>query len=351
MNEFKRHIYLWFTLNKRALPWRETTDPYKIWLSEIILQQTRVAQGINYYNNFIKAFPTIFDLANATEDVVLKLWQGLGYYTRARNLHYTSKYIVENFNGKFPGDYKTILSLKGIGPYTAAAISSIAFDLPYPAVDGNIMRVISRYFGITKPVDSLQGKKEIMQIAIEIMPQKNTGFHNQALMEFGALQCTPKSPKCINCPLIETCYSAKHNLQNDLPLKTKKTKQRIRYFNYYLIESGNFVFLEKRKGKDIWENLYQLPLLETEKKISESVLLKSAIHFLKNKPFTLKSVSAIKKHILSHQVIYARVIHLESENPDLFSHQYIKANKKDIYKFAVPKLVEDFLNEADFLEN
>ena len=351
MNLFIQHIYSWYSLNKRHLPWRETNDPYKIWLSEIILQQTRIAQGLKYYIRFIEEFPTIFDLAKAPEDQVLKLWQGLGYYSRARNMHFTAQYIVKNLNGVFPNDYKSVLALKGIGPYTAAAITSIAFDLPYPTIDGNIYRVISRYFGITTPIDSEKGKKEILKIANELMPQKNTGFHNQALMEFGALQCIPKSPDCKSCVLSRSCYAAKNKAQSKLPVKMKKTKQRIRYFYYYLIESNNSVFVEKREDNDIWKNLYQLPLLETKNELSDEELLKTEIHPIKNLQANLKSVSARKKHILSHQVIIARVLHFELKNSSLLSSRYIRANKKDIYKFAVPKLIEEFLYDFGILEN
>jgi len=351
MNNLKKHIYLWYSANKRELPWRETANPYKIWLSEIILQQTRIAQGISYYDRFIEEFPTIFELAKAPEDQVLKLWQGLGYYTRARNLHSTSKFIVKYFKGVFPDDYKTILSLKGVGQYTAAAVASIAFDLPYPTVDGNVYRVISRYFGITEPIDSDKGKKQIHQIAEELMPKNNCGFHNQALMEFGALQCVPQSPKCNLCPLKETCFAVKMNLQNELPIKSKKTKQRNRYFYYYLIESGDSVFLEKREGNDIWRNLYQLPLLETNKELSEAELLNTEPLFFNQSEINIKSISAIKKHVLSHQIIYARLIHVESNHTKSLIEHFIQTNKKDIFNFAVPKLVEEFLNEARFGEN
>lgn len=351
MDVFQQNLYPWFLNKKRDLPWRETTDPYKIWISEIILQQTRVAQGTAYYYRFIENFPTVFALAKAPEDEVLKLWQGLGYYTRARNLHFTAKYIVNNFNGIFPTDYNTILSLKGIGPYSAAAIASIAFDLPYPAIDGNVSRVFSRYFGITAPIDSTDGKKEIMQLAKNLMPEKNAGFHNQAVMEFGALQCTPKSPDCPNCPLIASCFAFENKLTDKLPVKSKKTKQRNRYFYYFLIETGNSIFLEKRNENDIWKNLYQLPLYETDVELSEVEILKIDFPFGGKNCNVLKSISSTKKHILSHQIIYSRMISFETSEPELLSKKYIRANKKDIYKFAVPKLIEEFLKEHNFSEN
>lgn len=351
MIEQTRQIYHWYSQNKRDLPWRETSDPYKIWISEIILQQTRVAQGTDYYHRFIEKFPTIVDLAKASEDDVLKLWQGLGYYTRARNLHTTAKKIVTNFDGKFPSDYKTILSLKGIGSYTAAAIASIAFGLPYPAIDGNIYRVLSRYFGISTPIDSNNGKKEFQEIAEALMPAQNAGFHNQAFMEFGALQCTPKSPDCPNCPLLETCFAAQNKLVDQLPVKSKKTKQRTRYFLYILIEDGDFIYLEKRKDNDIWKNLYQLPIVESDEKFTDQQILALDTPFIQSRESVLKSVSAQKKHILSHQIIFARMVHIELKNKELLNEKLVRVNKKDISKFAVPKLIEDFLNECYFQEN
>lgn len=345
MDVFLAKIYQWYSIYKRELPWRETHDPYKIWLSEIILQQTRVAQGREYYRNFIEKFKTIHELASAKEDTVLKFWQGLGYYTRARNLHATAKFIVKNYDGKFPNKYEDILRLKGIGPYTAAAISSIAFNLPYPAIDGNIYRIFSRYFGISTPIDSGKGKKEVYEIAKNIMPIKNAGFHNQALMDFGALQCVPKSPDCKICPVLESCFAAQNNLVDQLPVKQQKTKQRTRYFYYYLLESPKHIILEKRKNKDIWENLYQLPLVESEKELEDIDFLENYNPFKDYGDATIKKIIGVKKHILSHQIIYARFVHIQTTNPIGISREFIRVNKKDIYKFAVPKLIEKFFEE------
>jgi A/G-specific adenine glycosylase len=351
MSSLSQEIYRWYLTNKRDLPWRNTTDPYKIWISEIILQQTRVAQGTNYYNRFIEQFPTVFDLANATEDTVMKLWQGLGYYTRARNLHFTAKHLVNHYNGIFPKDFENILSLKGIGSYTAAAIASIAFDLPHAAVDGNIYRVICRYFGISTPIDTEMGKIEIQKIASDLIPHTNSGFHNQAFMEFGALQCIPKSPGCNCCPLINSCYAANHNLVDQLPVKSKKVKQTVRYFYYFFIESTDSIIFEKRINKDIWKNLYQFPLIESEKELSDLEVFDLEIPFLNNEKANIKSVSATIKHILTHQTIYARFIHIESESSDYNQSNLIRVNKKDIYKFAVPKLLEKYLKNLDLQEN
>ncbi|HPE78099.1 MAG TPA: A/G-specific adenine glycosylase [Draconibacterium sp.] len=349
MEGFTQEIYRWYINNKRDLPWRETSDPYKIWISEIILQQTRVVQGLSYYNRFIENFPTVFDLASASEDTVLKLWQGLGYYSRARNLHATAKLIVKNHKGVFPNDYKSILSLKGIGTYTAAAIASIAFNLPHAAVDGNIYRVISRYFGISTPIDSQKGKTEIQKIANDLIAIKNPGFHNQAFMEFGALQCIPKSPNCNLCPILETCYSAKKGLTDQIPFKEKKVKQRIRFFYYYIIENKNAILLEKRTGNDIWKNLHQFPLIESESELSENVIINMKIPVDNIENTNLKSISGSVKHVLTHQTIYARFIHIEAEDFHSNDSNFIRINKKDIYKFAVPRLLENYLDKLYWL--
>ncbi len=351
MDSFKQEIYRWFLINKRDLPWRETTDPYKIWISEIILQQTRVIQGIDYYNRFITEFQNVSELANATEDKVLKLWQGLGYYTRARNLHFTAKYIVNNYYGVFPKDFNAILKLKGVGNYTAAAIASIAFNLPHAVVDGNIYRVLSRLFGISTPIDTEKGKKEIQKIADDIIDIQNPGFHNQAFMEFGALQCIPKSPDCKSCPLLIYCYAAQHNLQDKLPLKSKKIKQTTRYFYYYIVENRNFILLEKRTGKDIWKNLHQFPLFESEKELTDDEILNLKPSFLNESEIIIKSVSGTVKHILTHQTIYARFMHLETDLNNFNQSNIFRINKKDIYKFAVPKLLEQYLERLDFTGN
>jgi A/G-specific adenine glycosylase len=346
MSDFRNDIYTWFLRNKRELPWRKTKDPYRIWISEIVLQQTRVAQGIGYYNRFIESFPTVYKLAFATEDEVLKLWQGLGYYSRARNLHFSAKLIVNEFGGIFPNEYEKILKLKGIGLYTAAAISSIAFNLPHPTVDGNIYRVLSRYFGIETPIDSNTGKKEFYTIAEELLLHDDPGMHNQAFMEFGALQCIPKSPKCNLCPIVESCFARKNNSIESLPVKSKKNKQSKRYFYYYYIDQETFTYLHKRKSNDIWKNLYQFPLIESKINLLEKDILEKQIPFFTNH-VNIKSISAEKKHILSHQIIYARLIHVEIKEVDLISDHFIRINKKDIFKFAVPKLLEQFIEELN----
>ena len=346
MSEFIQQIYRWYRENRRQLPWRETTDPYKIWLSEIILQQTRVEQGRSYYIKFTERFPTIDNLAAAREDEVLKLWQGLGYYSRARNLHQTARRICKELNGRFPKQYKELLELKGIGPYTAAAIASIAYDLPHATIDGNIFRILGRYYGVSTPVDTGRGKREFNELANQLLPEKNTGFHNQALMEFGALQCIPKSPDCTGCPVADSCYAYANGSIGTLPVKLKQTKQRYRFFYYYYIEAGDFTYLEKRTEKDIWHNLFQFPLQETETELPENILFKNwNAHLPDSCKGNIRSVSSPRKHVLSHQVIFARLIHIEIKNPECLNGKFILVNKKDISKFAVPRLVEKFLKE------
>ncbi len=349
MDVFLDSIYHWYNNNSRDLPWRMTSDPYKIWVSEIILQQTRVAQGTNYYLRFIEKFPNVKFLANAHEDEVLKKWQGLGYYSRARNLHAAAKYIWNELDGVFPTTYPEILKLKGVGPYTAAAIASIAFELPYPAIDGNIYRVLSRYFGVFTPVDLDKGKKEVKEIAQELMPERNAGFHNQALMEFGALQCVPASPNCGKCPVQQTCYAITNKKVGELPVKTKKGKQSERYFYYYYIEYNDCTFLEKRIKNDIWKNLYQFPLFESKHSLADSELLsnENVNRFTKGNQANVISVSKPLKHVLSHQIIYARCIHLEIDDPTDLCSQFVQVNKKDIFTFAVPRLMEQIIEKLN----
>ncbi|MCK3682924.1 A/G-specific adenine glycosylase [Maribellus sp. YY47] len=345
MQEFKTALYKWYHLYQRYLPWRQTNDAYKIWISEIILQQTRVAQGTDYYHRFIERFPTVTDLASAHEDEVLKLWQGLGYYSRARNLHAAAKTIANNYSGIFPNKYETIIKLKGIGPYTAAAIASIAFSLPFATIDGNVYRVLSRYFGIATPIDSTQGKKEFTLLANEVLDKNAPGLHNQALMEFGALQCVPKSPKCFECPLHSSCHAFANDLVSNLPVKEKKTRQSLRYFYYYLLESGSTILMEKRTQNDIWKNLYQLPLLESDRELSDQEILNCEIPFLSRGKYNITAVSETRKHILSHRIIMARTIRAEISEESVISKALLRVNKKDISKFAVPRLVELFLKD------
>ena len=345
MHDFSTTLYRWYHQNKRDLPWRKTKDPYKIWISEIILQQTRVAQGTDYYRRFVKKFPNIRQLAVARENEVLKLWQGLGYYSRARNLHFAAKTIINEYHGEFPATYEEILKLKGIGNYTAAAIASIAFSLPFPAIDGNVYRVLSRYFGIDLPIDSTSGKKEFAQLAAELIHLEDPGMHNQAMMEFGALQCVPKNPGCLSCPLHDSCFAFEKQLVDYLPVKEKKKKQGERFFYYYLFEKGPVIYFEKRIGNDIWKNLYQFPLSEEPHELSEKEILRKKLPFIENGPATFVSISTKRKHVLTHQIIWARVIRLEISDDTVINKALIPVNKKDISKFAVPRLLELFFDE------
>lgn len=263
---FSNVLIQWYLQNKRDLPWRNTTDPYPIWLSEIMLQQTRVAQGMPYFLSFTTAFPTVFDLAKANEEQVLKLWQGLGYYSRARNLHKTAQHIAQELSGVFPGNYNDLLKLKGVGEYTAAAIASFSYNQAVPVVDGNVFRVLSRYFDLDTDIAQASAKKEFAALAFELMPKDNPATFNQAIMEFGALQCVPKSPNCGICVFNESCAALQKSKVDQLPVKSKKLKVRNRYFNYLVLEdeTGN-TLIQKRTDKGIWHNLYEFPLMETEK--------------------------------------------------------------------------------------
>ncbi|MBA4408478.1 MAG: A/G-specific adenine glycosylase [Odoribacter sp.] len=347
MDFFNSNIHIWYSFFKRELPWRNTRNPYFIWLSEIILQQTRINQGLAYYLRLTEEFPTLNDLANAPEDQVLKLWQGLGYYSRARNLFFTAKFIQKHHHCKFPEDYHSIRSLKGIGDYTAAAIASISFNLEYPAVDGNVYRVLSRFFGIPEPIDSNAGKKVFNELAKELIKGSNPGMHNQALMEFGAIQCTPKNPDCQRCPLIENCFAFGSDKISELPVKRNKTKQRDRYFNYLVFEYHNYTWLRQRKKNDIWKGLFEFPLIETiEETDADQIVTHSEWHKITDcSGSAIRSTSKWKIHILSHQKIHFRFIQLGLSEETGISKELLRVDKEDILNFAVPKLVETFINE------
>lgn len=265
---FSKILTHWYSNNKRDFPWRQTKDPFRIWLSEIILQQTQVKQGLPYYEAFVSTYSTVFELANANESDVLKLWQGLGYYSRARNLHATAKYIANECDGIFPNNYKDLLKLKGIGDYTASAISSICFNEVSAVVDGNVYRVLSRYFGIETPINSAKGIKEFKQLAQELIDKNKPAEFNQAIMEFGAIQCKPSNPDCSVCPFNSSCVALQKNMIGLLPIKLKANKVKKRYFNFLVFVSTNRkTILEKREGKGIWQNLYQFPLIESDKSL------------------------------------------------------------------------------------
>ncbi|NDV41810.1 A/G-specific adenine glycosylase [Flagellimonas sediminis] len=338
---FSHKILDWYSAHKRKLPWRETRDPYKIWLSEIILQQTRVAQGMPYYHRFLEAFPTVHELAHASEENVLKLWQGLGYYSRARNLHATAQIVVEQFKGEFPTTYEGLKFLKGVGDYTASAIASFCFDVPEPVVDGNVYRVLARYFGVDIPINSPAGIKYFKELAKEVMDTENIRDYNQGIMEFGAIQCAPKKPNCLLCPLNDGCVALKDNKVDSLPVKTNKTKVRIRHFNYLVyLDERNQTIMEKRKGKDIWQNLYQFPLLESEKEIQAEAFqqhFKSEMVLEPFESYYLFNTEPIV-HKLSHQHLHTKFWILKT------FHNLENGTPWDVVtKFPVPVLIADFI--------
>lgn len=313
--QFSNSLVQWYLQNKRDLPWRDTINPYQIWLSEIMLQQTRVAQGLPYFISFINAFPTVFDLANAEEDQVLKLWQGLGYYSRARNLHATAKYVAHELNGIFPDNYKELLKLKGIGEYTAAAIASFSYNEPVAVLDGNVYRVLSRYFNMDNDISDTKTKKVFQTLAQEVLLKDNPAIFNQAIMEFGALQCVPKNPDCESCVLSNSCAALQYNKVAQLPVKSKKTKVTPKYFNYLILKDITDKFIvQKREGKGIWENLYEFPLFETAELMAPEVIEKQLILMdffgQKAKEIILLN-SEIIKHKLSHQHLFIRFFLME----------------------------------------
>jgi A/G-specific adenine glycosylase len=340
----------WYRQNHRDLPWRRTNDPYAIWLSEVILQQTRVDQGMPYWFRFLEAFPTATHLANADEQEVLRLWQGLGYYSRARNLQAAAKVIRDVYNGVFPNQYNQIRSLKGIGDYTAAAISSIAFDLPHAVVDGNVYRFLSRLFAISTPIDSTIGKKEFSELANELLDKNNPGMFNQALMEFGAMQCKPSNPDCSICPFMEHCQSYASNSVSDYPVKSKKTKTRNRYFNYLILSDEKNTIIQKREAKDIWQGLYQFPLIESENKNHVTIDLSNTdiAQYIKSSSYSLVKSSSVVKHVLSHQIIYAKFWWIKLENiPSLDATEYIDIPWSQLSDFGMPQLIVKYLENEE----
>jgi len=331
------------------LPWRHTQDPYKIWLSEIILQQTRVAQGTSYYYKFIEKYKDVNALADANLDEVLLLWQGLGYYSRARNLHKAAKEIQQNYSGNFPKTYNEIIALKGIGEYTASAISSFAFNLPHAVVDGNVFRVLARYYGIDMPINTGAAKKYFTELANEILDKKNAAAHNQAIMEFGALQCTPTNPNCKNCCLALSCVALKNDEVSLLPVKEKKLKIKTRFFNYFIVYEEEFVYIKQRGANDIWEGLFEFPLIETETSIDELKLLetKQFTTIFGDEKFELLSVSANIKHVLTHRIILCKFYQIKflKESPKKHSTVYLKIRFTDLENYALPRLIDRFIKQ------
>lgn len=328
--EFANTIISWFQENGRALPWRETKDPYAIWLSEIILQQTRIAQGWEYWERFMAQYPKVEDLAAASEDEVLRLWQGLGYYSRARNLHAAAKQIVAL--GKFPDTLEDIKSLKGVGDYTAAAIGSFAFDIPAAVVDGNVYRVLSRYFGIDTPINSTQGKKEFAALAQSLIPASDAAAYNQGMMDFGAIQCTPQSPKCLLCPLAETCVALREGRVEELPVKLKTLKVQTRRLNYIYIRCNGEIAIHRRGEGDIWQGLWE------PYNVSDLFALPTF-----DAPLVLKAKDV--KHVLTHRILLADFYLLETKKRPLLPDDYIWIKESEISEYGIPRLIEILLEK------
>jgi A/G-specific adenine glycosylase len=346
MRNFNKNLIQWHLKHKRLLPWKDKIDVYQVWLSEIMLQQTRVEQGLPYYLKFIEKYPTVNDFANAPIDDILKLWEGLGYYSRARNMHATALNIRDNYNGKFPDTFEGLKKLKGIGDYTAAAIASFAYGLPYAVVDGNVYRVLARYLGQDIPIDTPQGKKYFQQKAQELLNEKEPGAHNQAMMDFGSLVCTPKNPKCEACPFASECVAFSHNWVEKLPKKEKKLPKKERFLHYFVFSDGKNIVLNRRGGNDIWKLLYDFPQCQPQPQpqpphppkggfLSASDV--SSIVDIKKLPEPL-----VFKQTLTHQKITAffyEINHLRIKQPEL----YITVSIGDLNKYAFPKIIANYL--------
>jgi A/G-specific adenine glycosylase len=352
---FTKKLLKWNTVsNTREMPWKGERDPYRIWLSEIILQQTRVDQGLKYYNKFIEFYPTVQQLAAAPDQEVFKLWEGLGYYSRCKNLLATARYITTDLNGKFPDTYENILALKGIGSYTASAIASFAYNLPYAVLDGNVFRVLSRYFGITTPIDAEDGKKLYQQLAEALLDEKQPGKYNQAIMDFGAVICKPQLPLCVTCPQKKDCEAFKNKWVSQLPVKKKPAARKTRWFYYFLVESNNRFFIKKRDDKDIWQNLYEFYLQEHSSALNleSPVQLRQELEAITgNEMFTVKRISQEYSQQLTHQNIRGRFVHIQVSSIDkLYEKGFQSVSPQDIGNYPFPKFITRFLNENPVVE-
>ncbi|MCK5774638.1 MAG: A/G-specific adenine glycosylase [Bacteroidales bacterium] len=341
---FSKTLVKWYSHHQRNLPWRNTKDPYLIWVSEIIMQQTQVVQGLSYYLRFIKTFPRVESLYQADEDQVLKLWQGLGYYSRARNMMFASKQIMDDFDGVFPNKYDDIISLKGIGKYTAAAISSFAFDLPYAVVDGNVYRVLSRYYGIDTAINTSQGQKLFAQLAQELLDVNQPAIHNNAIMEFGALQCKNGNPNCEQCPLASSCIAFSIQKVKELPKKEKKLKIRDRYLHFFFISDGHKIMIEKRENSDIWKGLYQLPLIETMQTTHEEEIIgkQEFQKLVKKQTFHINSIKKTS-HKLTHQNLH--ISFYEIKIPQLINKDYLLIEESQYSDYAFPQPIQKYLEK------
>ena len=341
---FSNTLLRWYAENRRELPWRDTHDPYLIWLSEVILQQTRIQQGWAYWERFVERWPTVEQLAAASEDEVLRLWQGLGYYSRARNLHAAAKQIVQM--GGFPRTYETIRSLKGVGDYTAAAIASFAFDLPHAVVDGNVYRVLSRHFGIDTPINTTEGKKLFTALANELLPTDQPAAFNQAMMDFGAIQCTPQSPRCVLCPLTTTCDALRTGRIDLLPVKEKKLSIKTRHFCYLYIRHNHTTAFHRRPAGDIWQGLWEPLLFESDASASATSMLHDFIH-RSDVEGTLTLLKSQVKHVLTHRILLADFYLWEVPTPPSLPPTYEWLPESSLDDYAKPRLVELLLEALE----
>jgi len=354
-SSFGKILLEWHSSIDRDLPWKKDNDPYRTWLSEIIMQQTRVAQGTPYYLKFIDKYPTIVHLANAPEDEIMKMWQGLGYYSRARNLHATAKIVRDNYNGQFPKTYKEILSLKGVGEYTAAAIMSFSYNAEYPVIDGNVYRVISRVFGITEAIDITSTKKKIATLAKDLIKGNDPASYNQAIMDFGALQCTPKKPSCSDCPFVEICIAKKDDLVSEIPYKSKKIIKKNRYLHYLIIEDNeDNTYINHRKEKDIWQSLFDYPSIENENidLLKKEDITQYFSHHI-NHDLSISHIDYPQKaikHILTHQNIYGLFYKIRV-NKILPEHSiFTKIKKENLDQYASPVLIINYRKKKQPLQ-
>ena len=348
MNILHDTLINWYAENHRDLPWRHSPTPYQVWLSEVILQQTRVSQGLDYYLRFVDRWSTVTDLAQASEEEVLKMWQGLGYYSRARNLHQCAKQVMEQYDGQFPADFEQLKKLKGIGDYTAAAIASIAFGLPCAVVDGNVYRVLSRLFDIDTPINTNEGQQAFAQLADALLDRERPGLHNQAMMEFGALHCTPKNPNCLHCPVQAQCLAFERQSVGLRPVKLQKLKVTTRYFNYLVIKMEDCLYLHKRSGNDIWKNLYDFPCIESDHPMSvEEVLASDAfMQLIGNLNFVVTKTSPVFTHKLTHRTIMAQFIEIKLDGKllQIETKDLSLTRESDLGNYPIPRLIDLYLN-------
>lgn len=344
---FTRKLMLWNRrTNRRSMPWKGETDPYKIWLSEIILQQTRVEQGLKYYHSFVTQFPTVQHLADAPDEKVFKLWEGLGYYSRCKNLLDTARQIQKVYRGEFPKRYDELRQLKGIGPYTAAAISSFAFNLPYAVVDGNVQRILSRYFGISAPIDNGKGKAIYQALADVLIDNKKPALYNQAIMDFGATVCKPQNPLCEECVQRFECMAFRGGYVSKLPVKEKTLRRRNRWLYYFLIEVNDKVYIRKRLGNDIWQNLHEFVLFDSPKPVKETVLERSFLKKIFEKElYKIKHVSGFYKQQLTHQNIFGQFILVKADKELPSLNLFTLVNKEKLGYFAFPKIINEYLKD------